>query len=185
MGMFRLPHRIAVAASLIVPLVVSAAASAQTPLPQPAKTAIDNFSGFLFYCKPLASIAWTEAWCGQMRTEMSSWAARAKRPVALLNMTDTRARHEERARAAGFDPKHGLWFLLTLDQRTTAPAGLDLNARADGIAAGQPSTQPSQTTTYSKSELLSANTSPDEAAARGKRIIGTIMTALTTPMRPL
>jgi hypothetical protein len=175
----------AVAGSLAIPVVVPTAASAQVATQQQAKAAIDDYSGILFYCKPLANTAWTQAWCDQMRTEMTSWGARAKKPVVLLSMTDTRARHEERARAAGFDPKHGLWFLLTLDPRTSSPAGLDLNARADGIAAGQPDTRPSQTTTFSKSELLGAGISPDEAAARGKRIMGTIMLALTTPMRPL
>jgi hypothetical protein len=178
---------LALGACLMAPLVLPSAASAQTPAAPAAqpKAAIENFTGFLFFCSPVATLAWTQAWCEAMKTEMTARAASAGRPVVLLNAGDGRAKHDERARAAGFDPKHALWVLLALKPRTTAPAGLDLDIRADGIAAGQPATAPSQTTTFSKSEILGAGIAPDEAAARGRRIMGTIMTALTTPMRPL
>ncbi len=187
MDLPRLLRTLAFSACLMAPLVLPSAASAQTPAPPAAlpKATIENFTGFLFFCSSVASLGWTQAWCEAMKTEMAAQAAGAGRAVVLLNTGDVRARHDELARAAGFDPKHALWVLLTLKPRTTAPAGFDLDIRADGIAAGQPPAAPSQTTTFSKSEILGAGIAPDEAAARGKRIMGTIMSALTTPMRPL
>jgi hypothetical protein len=191
MGIFRLFRSFGLSACLVAPVLACTELLAQAPVPSPPpsaarpKTDIDNFSGILFYCKPLAQHAWTQAWCADMGSEMTSWAARASKPIALLNTSDTREKNDEKARAAGFDPKHGLWVLLRVDPRTSAPAGWDLAIRADGIAAGQPVNVPSQTTTYSKSELLGASIAPNEATARGRRILGTIMTALTVPMRPL
>ncbi len=148
--------------------------------PARPKTDIDGYSGILFYCKPVASEAWTQRWCEQMGTEMTGWATRSAKPIALLRTTDGREQNVERARAAGFDARNALWVLLTLDPRRSSPSGWDLNARADGIATGQ-----TLTSTYTKSEILAAGVQPAEATDRGKRILGSIMTALTVPMRPL
>jgi hypothetical protein len=156
---------------------------AQTPAPPIAE--IESFSGILFYCKPLASEAWTQRMCEEMDREMTSWAASAKKPIALLKTTDTRETNNERAKAAGFDAKHGLWVLLTIAQSASSASIWDVSARADGIKSGQPAQTAQQTTTYTKNDILGRGASDSEAAARGKRTLGVIMNALITPMRPL
>ena len=179
MGRFRLFHSIALGFGLLA----SAPAYAQTPAP--AIPEIEHFSGILFYCKPLASEAWTQHVCKEMDSEMTSWAARAKKPIALLKTTDTRETNNERAKAAGFDPKHGLWVLLTIAPGTSSSNIWDVSARADGIKSGQPAKAAPQTTTYTKNDILGRGASDSDAVARAKRTLGTIMSAVTTPMRPL
>lgn len=173
---------LAIAIGLLGPAGASAQAPAQTPAPAPE---IELFSGILFYCKPLASEAWTERMCDAARADMTSWAARAKKPIALLKTTDTRETNVERAKAAGFDPKHGLWVLLTIAPGTSPSGAWDISARADGIKSGQPAQAVPQTTTYTKNDILGRGASDSEAAARAKRTLGTIMTVLTSSMRPL
>lgn len=177
MARSRLLSRFALGLGLLAP----ASAFAQAPVPVPD---IENFTGILFYCKPLANEVWTRQVCEDMNAEMKIWAARAKKPIALLTIADTRETNNEKAKAAGFDPKNGLWVLLTVEPRAN-PVGWDLKARADGISSKQPATAVPQTTTYSKSGLLARGASAGEATASAKALLGAIMTVLTTPMRPL
>lgn len=160
-----------------------ALASAQAPALPTAD--IEHFSGILFYCKPLANEAWTQSVCGEMNLEMTSWAARVKKPIALLRTTDGQEQNNERAKAAGFDPKHGLWVLLTISQSKTHTRVWDISARADGISSKQSAQAVPQTTTYMKNDILGAGATNSEAAARAKRTLGVVMNALAIPMRPL
>lgn len=179
MDRFRLFRCIALGFGLLAPTGMLA----QTPAPAVAE--IEHFSGILFYCKPLASEAWTQRVCEEMSTEMTSWAARAKKPIALLKITDTRETNNERAKAAGFDPKHGLWVLLTISPSSSSNSIWDVSARADGIKSGQPARAAPQTTTYTKNDILGRGATYSEAAARAKRTLGVVMDAVTLPLRPL
>jgi len=163
--------------ALAVPASCALAQTAALPVRE-----IENHSGILFYCKPLAGEAWMKDVCAEMTREMTSWAPRAQKPVVILREFDTPQQKSEQAKAAGFDPKLGLWILLTVEPDAQSGWGWDLVVRADGHAKPATPGGTPQTVTYSK---RARTVSTGAVAQKGKELLGAVMTALTTPMRPL
>jgi hypothetical protein len=143
---------------------------------------IDNYSGIFFFCKTLANEAWTARACEEISAGMNEQAARARKPLVVLKMGDTREKYPELAKAKGFDSTRAIWFLLSIDPHPRNKGQWEIAARADGIhKAPSPAGQP-QTVTYSKrADVASASA----VAEKSNQLLGAIMTVLTTSMRPL
>jgi hypothetical protein len=161
-------------------LVAPALASAQAPPPAPP--VIDSYSGIFFFCKPLANEAWTARACAEVGDRMAVLAERAKKPIVLMKIGDTREKYPELAKAKGFDSNGAIWFLLMIDPHAQNKGQWEIAARADGISKPtSPGAQP-QTVTYSKrATVISASA----VAEKGAELLGGIMLVLTTPMRAL
>jgi hypothetical protein len=176
MDMFRATRCTAISLALALPAV----AAAQTPAASPPE--IENYAGIFFFCKPLANEAWTPRACEQMGSRMAEFAARAKKPIVLMKIGDTRDKYPGLAKAQGFDSTKAIWFLITIDPHPGRQGQWEVAARADGTAKPtSPNAQP-QVVTYSKKADVASSAA---VAEKGSELLSAIMSALTTPMRPL
>lgn len=140
---------------------------------------IDNHGGIFFFCKPLASEAWTKRACEEMGARMIALASGVQKPVVLLKTGDTRDRYPELAKAKGFESSRAVWFLVTIEPHAQNKGQWELAARADAnrvpAAGGQP-----QVVTYSRRATAGSS---GEVAGMGNQLLSTLMLVLASPGR--
>lgn len=153
------------------------AAAAQQPAPT---REIDNHAGIFFFCKGIASEAWTARACGQMGEELAALAAQHKKPIVLLKIGDTREKYPELAKAAGFDSTRAVWFLMTIDPHAQLKGQWQLAARADHLKTPPATDGQPQVVTSSMRATVDASA---DVAARGKAMLGALMLTLTSPLK--
>jgi hypothetical protein len=180
MGAFQWTRCIALSLGMLAPVM----AFAQAPAPAPVQISpdIDNYAGIFFFCKGLVNEAWTTRACEEMGISLSTQAAKAQKPIALLRMGDTPDKYPELAKAQGFDSNRAVWFLMTIDPHARSKGQWEIAARADGIKKTTSTTAPPQTVTYSKRATV---VSASAVAEKGAELLSSLMLVLTTPMRPL
>lgn len=149
-------------------------------LPPASAREIDNYGGIFFYCKPLASEAWTARACEEMGARMVALAGAVQKPLVILKTGDTRDKYPGLSKAAGFDSNRAVWFLITIEPHAQNKGQWELAARADASRAPSAGGQP-QVVTYSRQ--ATADSSSD-VASKGNHLLGTLMVVLASPGRP-
>ncbi|WP_284179683.1 hypothetical protein [Rhabdaerophilum sp. SD176] len=158
----------------------SAGALAQTaPSPKPE---IDYHDGIFFFCKPAAGQAWSLQACTEAGKHLADLAAKAKKPIVLLKIGDTRDKYPALAQAAGFDSAKAIWFLLSIDPHAQNKGQWEIAARADATNRAPSAPSQPQVVTYSRrADVVSSSAVAD----KGKELLSGIMLVLTTSMKPL
>jgi hypothetical protein len=147
----------------------------------PAVREIDNHAGIFFFCKPLASEAWTARACEETGARMAELASAVQKPVVILKARDTRETYPRLAKAKGFDSTRAIWFLLTIDPHAQLKGQWELTARVDHSKIPPPVSGQPQVVTSSMRATVDASA---DVSARGKAMLDTLMLTLARPGWP-
>ncbi|MCZ8183743.1 MAG: hypothetical protein O9322_12295 [Beijerinckiaceae bacterium] len=158
----------------------SAGAMAQ-PAPAPPPE-ISYHDGIFFFCKPVAGQAWSQQACTEAGKHLADLAAKAKKPIVLLKIGDTRDKYPALAQAAGFDSSKAIWFLLSIDPHAQNKGQWEIVARADMTNRAPSAPSQPQVVTYSRrADVVSSSA----VAEKSRELLGGIMLVLTSSMKPL
>ena len=161
-------------------LLAGGAATAQDKAP-PSRP-IDQVTGMLLYCMPVAADPWTKDLCAAIDKEAIARAKANDIRFVALTTQDTDTTNKQKARAAGFDPANAEWVLVKVQRLTRAEKGWSISLNADGIALQQPGAHGLQRRIiYTQGAILSATISRPEAEKAGRTLIEGLFQYFTSP----
>lgn len=143
---------------------------------------IDQVTGMLLYCMPVAADPWTKDLCAAIDKEAIARAKANDIRFVALTTQDTDTTNKQKARAAGFDPANAEWVLVKVQRLTRAEKGWSISLNADGIALQQPGAHGLQRRIiYTQGAILSATISRAEAEKAGRTLIEGLFQYFTSP----
>lgn len=164
-------------------LVASGAASAQDKPTAPRL--IDQVTGILLYCMPVAAEPWTKELCAVIEKEAAAGAKTANARFVALKTSDTDATNKQKAREAGFDPANALWLLVKVQRMSPgARPGWNVSLQADGNALPQPEDKGQQRRlVFTQGATLDANISRREADKTARTLVEIFYETFTKPAK--
>lgn len=170
---------------LVTALSLLAGGAAYAQDKPPAARLIDQVTGILLYCMPVAAEPWTKELCAVIEKEAAAGAKTANVRFVALKTSDTDLTNKQKAREAGFDPTNALWLLAKV-QRTspgTRP-GWSISLQADGNALPQPEDKGQQRRlVFTQGATLNANISRAEADKTARTLIEIFYKTFTKPTK--
>jgi hypothetical protein len=146
---------------------------------------IDQVTGMLLYCMPVAADPWTKDLCAAIDKEAIARAKANDIRFVALTTQDNDTTNKQKARAAGFDPANAEWVLVKVQRLIRAEKGWSISVQADGIALQQPGAHGlKRRIIYTQGAILGATISRAEAAKAGRTLVEGLFQYFTRPAKP-